>query len=123
MTDPTRRRIELGHELLAADAAGNRIRQDCHRHRIADDMTARAVAAHDRLHTRRAEEKIEHEALFGLLDSEFLALLRFALVEAGMRHAEEQGDEWFRVGARAEELVSALDHALTADVEAGRRAA
>lgn len=120
-TDTHRRRVELGRLGLASDAAAHRIAIDCGRHRLAPDMTARAVQARHNLHRATARERIEHDALFGLLDGEFLELLRYGYDEASVRHEEEMGDEWFRVASRLEELVSALDHALTKD--AARRAA
>jgi hypothetical protein len=127
MTTTHRRRVELGRMGLASDAAERRIHADCCRHGIALDMTARATQAHRRLHSNRARERIEHDALFGLLDdSEFLPLLRFAYDEAGLRHGEEPGgcDDWFKVAEAIEELVSALDDALAADAarDAGRAA-
>ena len=122
MTDLThRRRVELGRMGLASDAAAHDIARDCARHRTAPDMTARAVQARHNLHRATARERIEHDALFGLLDREFLELLRYGYDEASVRHEEEMGDEWFRVASRLEELVSALDHALAKD--AARRAA
>lgn len=122
MTDLThRRRVELGRMGLASDAAARDIARDCARHRTAPDMTARAVQARHNLHRVEARKRIEHDALFGLLDAEFLALLRYGYDEASVRHDEEMGDEWFRFGAALEDAISALDHALAKD--AARKAA
>ena len=116
-----RRRVELGRMGLASDAAAQNIARDCARHRTAPDMTARAVQARHNLHRATARERIAHDALLGLLDGEFLALCRYAYDEASVRHEEEQGAAWFKVGSALEDLISALDHALAKD--AARRAA
>ena len=107
------RHITIGRDLLAADAAERRVDM----RNLTDAQLADWLAAHRRFHREAAERLIAHHGLLEIDYPEFLARMRCAQVEAGMLHAEEPGggDDWFKVQARIEELVSALDHAISAD--------
>ena len=110
----TARHIEIGRTLLAADTAELFI-------------NASGLGEHRRQHREAAEAAIRHHGLLEIDFPDFLARMRCAVVEAGMLHAEEPGecDDWFRVGAALEELVSVLDAAQSAAAarEARRREA
>ena len=114
------RHITIGRDLLAADAAERRVDM----RNLTDVQLADWLAAHRRFHREAAEHQIAHHGLLEIDYPEFLARMRCAQVEAGMLHAEEPGgDDWFRVQAALEELVSALDHAISADAARRARAA
>lgn len=114
------RHITIGRDLLAADAAERRVDM----RNLTDAQLADWLAAHRRFHREAAEHQIAHHGLLEIDYPEFLARMRCAQVEAGMLHAEEPGgDDWFKVQAALEELVSALDHAISAAAARRARAA
>ena len=115
--------LSIGRTLLAADAAERGLDM----RGLTVDQIAAWLSTHRRSHLETAERAIRHHGLLEIDFPDFLARMRCAVVEAGMLHAEEPGerDDWFRVGAALEELVSVLDTAQTAAAarEARRREA
>ena len=114
MTDLTRL-IRIGTALLAADRDVERLRQSCVRNHIADDVTAK---------TTQARRRILCDPLRAQLDGDTLTMDDLAYLRALQEIAAAQDDgHWGDVAARCDDVISALDHALSAEVAAGRRAA
>ena len=105
--------LTIGRDLLAADAAENRVDM----RNLTDAQLADWLQAHRRFHCEAAEHRIRYHGLLEIDLPDFLDRMRCAQVEAGMLHAEEPGecDDWHRVETAIEDLVSALDQAHAAD--------
>lgn len=120
MTDLTRL-IRLGHAFLAADRDVERLRQSCVRNRMTDAMTAHLMA------TRRG-------LLFGPLraqiDGDPLHMDDLAYLRALQEIARILDDNlpldvghWGEVAGRLDDVISAVDEALTEEERRKGRAA
>ena len=111
------RLIRIGNALLAADRDVERLRQSCVRNHIADDVTVK---------TTQARRRILCGPLRAQLDGDTLTMDDLAYLRALQEIASVLDDEtgrWGDVAARCDDVISALNHALSAEVAAGRRAA
>ena len=111
------RLIRIGNALLAADRDVERLRQSCVCSGMKDDMTVKLTTTRRRILCGPLRAQLDGDTL--TMDD--LAYLR-ALQEIASVLDDETG-RWGDVAARCDDVISALDHALSAEVAAGRRAA
>lgn len=120
MTDLTRL-IGIGRTLLAADRDVENLRKSCVRNGMNDKTTVRLMTTRRGLLFGPLRMRLDGDAIC----ADDLALLR-ALQEIALMTRDAQPGElghWGEVAGRLDDAISAVDHALSADVAAGRRAA
>lgn len=111
------RLISIGRALLAADRDVERLRRSCVRNGMTDVLTVKLMTTRRRILCGPLRAQLDGDTL--TMDD--LAYLR-ALQEIASVLDDETG-RWGDVAARCDDVISALDHALSADVAAGQRAA
>lgn len=120
MTDLTRL-IGIGNALFAADHDVERLRQSCVRNGMNDKTTVKLMATRRGLLFGPLRVRLDGE----VIGADDLALLR-CFQEIALLTRDAQPSElghWGEVADRLDDVISAVDHALSADVAAGRRAA
>jgi hypothetical protein len=114
MTTEYQRLIRIGHELLAADRDVDALRSDCLRRKFSDRFTARACSARRRVLCQPIRDRLHADTL----EPDDLALLRTMQEIASVRDEAVPLDQthWSEIPGQLDAVVSALDHAIAADM-------
>lgn len=114
LSDHYSRLISIGRDLLSADADVERMRRDCVRHGLTDKVTAKAAQARRNLLCRPIRDRLHADTL----ELDDLALLRCFQEIAFVRDEAISGDAWSEVPGAFDDVVSAVDHAVSAEMAA-----